>query len=443
MAVQPLGWFQTVACDGLRVHIFPTRQFKTVTCVLTVQVPLAERTVTPTAMLAQVLQRGSCKYPTIREMKQYLDHLYGATFHVDVDKRGERQVLQLYLDLPHEKFVPGERELLEKAIAFLSEVLLHPLLEDEDRFVARHVEAGRIALRRKIEGIIDDKIQYAQYRCVSEMCRNEPYRLLPYGRLEDLPAIEAAGLYRHYRRLLADSQMDLFVVGDVREEQVVSLVEKHLSLPSRHVQLPPASGEFPPVENVRRVVEEMDVMQGKLNMGLRTGGLTLASTDYPTLMMYNGLLGGFPHSKLFRNVREEASLAYYAFSRLESLKGLLLIQTGIEVDNYEKAVDIVQKQLNMMRQGDFTPLEMEQTKAMLMHHLREVYDRTGSLIDFAFRGLIANMRQKPDELMERIAVVNKDDIQRVAEKIQMDTIYFLRNRRQQKEAGAYVADVEL
>lgn len=435
MARQPSAWFQTIPCDGIRVHIYPTRQFKTITCVLMVQQALTEQTVTPTAMLAQILQRGSAQYPTKLEMTRYLDEMYGAVFHVDVDKRGERHVLQFYLDLPHEKYVQNEDDLLEKGMAFLADVLLRPLLEGEDRFVQRYVEAAKGALKRKIESIIDDKIQYAQYRCISEMCRNEPFRLLPYGQLEDVSAMEAGALYRHYRQWLAESQLDLFVVGDVREDTMELLVRRHLPFPVRTVSLPPASGTWPRVEDVRHVTEELDVAQGKLNLGLRTGGRTLASPDYPALMMYNGILGGFPHSKLFRNVREKASLAYYAFSRLESLKGLLLIQTGIEVANYQKALDIVQEQLNLMRHGDFSPLEMEQTKAMLMHHLREVHDRAGTLIDFAFRGLVAGVPQKPDELMEQIAAVQRDDIQRVAEQIQLDTIYFLRSRQQEKEAG--------
>src|SRR5690606_13193065 len=124
----------------------------------------------------------------------YLDHLYGAAFHVDVDKRGERHVIQMYLDLPHEKFLRDETGLLAKGIDFLAEVLLQPLVEEETRFVDRYVQAGKESLKRKIEGIVDDKIQYAQYRCIAEMCRNESFRLLPYGRLEDLPAMDAADL---------------------------------------------------------------------------------------------------------------------------------------------------------------------------------------------------------------------------------------------------------
>ncbi len=435
MALNTQPWFDTTSLPGMNLHIYPTKQFKTVTFVLMIQQALTETDVTPTAMLAQVLKRGSAHYPTIQVMKRYLDNLYGASFQVDVDKRGERQVLQFFLDLPHEQYLSGEKGLLPKGIAFLAEVLLHPLLDEPGGFTSRYVEAGKESLRRQIEGIIDDKIRYAQERCISEMCQNEPFRLLPYGRLEDLETVDPRLLYRHYQQVIERSQIDLFVVGHVQEEAIRSTVQQYFSFPAKQVKpLPPAKGKLHHVQEVRTVVDELDVAQGKLNLGMRTGGVTLASPEYPALMVYNGLLGGFAHSKLFRNVREKASLAYYASSRLESLKGILMIQTGIDVSNYQRTLDIVKDQLEMMRQGDFSQLEIEQTKSLLIHHLREVHDRAGLLVDFAFRGLVAEVRQTPDELIQRIRSVSRQEIQRVAEKIELDTVYFLRNREQEEGA---------
>jgi len=78
-------------------------------------------------------------------------------------------------------------------------------------------------------------------------------------------------------------------------------------------------------------------------------------------------------------------------------------------------------------------LEIEQTKAMLIHQLREVYDRAGTLIDFAFRGQTAQAEQTPEDLMEKVKSVTREDIQKVAEQIHLDTIYFLRNRQPKKE----------
>ena len=73
------------------------------------------------------------------------------------------------------------------------------------------------------------------------------------------------------------------------------------------------------------------------------------------MLVYSSILGGGPHSKLFINVREKASLAYYAFARLEKFKGLMFVSAGIDVDKDEQTLDIIMEQLNAMTKGDITP----------------------------------------------------------------------------------------
>ena len=162
-------------------------------------------------------------------------------------------------------------------------------------------------------------------------------------------------------------------------------------------------------------------------MGCRTG-VTIRDDDYVPLLMYNGILGGFPHSKLFMNVREKASLAYYASSRLESHKGILTIQSGIEIANYQKALDIIRKQLEAMRRGEITDRELSQTRATLSNQLRERQDRPYELIDFAYHSLLSGREWSLDQLLKGIESVDKEDVRRVAEQVELDTIYFLRDK---------------
>ena len=169
------------------------------------------------------------------------------------------------------------------------------------------------------------------------------------------------------------------------------------------------------------------MIQGKLNMGCRTGA-TIRDDDYISLLMYNGILGGFPHSKLFMNVREKASLAYYASSRLESHKGILTIQSGIEIANYRKALDIIQEQLEAMRKGNISERELSQTRATLSNQLRERQDRPYELIDFAYHSILSGRDWTIDRLHKGIGEVTKEDVRRVAEQVQLDTIYFLRDK---------------
>jgi predicted Zn-dependent peptidase len=129
-------------------------------------------------------------------------------------------------------------------------------------------------------------------------------------------------------------------------------------------------------------------------------------------------------------VRERASLAYYAASRLDGHKGIITVQSGIEIDNYERAVDIIEKQLEAMRAGEISELEMSQTKAMIANHLREMNDNAYEMIAFDFNNVLSGKERTADSLLEELNRVKVDDIVSFAQSVQLDTIYFLRDRRE-------------
>lgn len=418
--------FETVSMGNFRVHVCSTEKFKTTTIAAMIQQELTPETVTKTALLPSVLQRGTVSYPSTLELKRKLEDLYGATLYTDVFKRGERHIIHLGLEIANGRYLSGNPDLLREGTAFLMEVLARPVTEDGG-FRRAYVEAEKKNLKQKIESLLDDKIRYAAQHCIEAMCEKEPFGLFVYGRTEDIPSIDPENLYTYYRQLIETRPIDFFFVGNVSIDEVTSLVGE--LFPYAEGERPPigVKREQPVVDRVKEVVERLDVIQGKLNMGCRTR-VTIRDDDYIALLMYNGILGGFPHSKLFMNVRERASLAYYASSRLESHKGILTIQSGIEIANYRKALDIIQKQLEAMREGDISDRELSQTRATLSNQLRERQDRPYELIDFAYHSLLSGRDWTIDRLLKGIGEVNKDDVRRVAEGVQLDTIYFLRDK---------------
>ncbi|GAB7388314.1 pitrilysin family protein [Bacillaceae bacterium] len=418
--------FVDAEISGIGLHVLQTKKFKTNTIVVNVQQALDRQTVTKTALLPYVLQRGSQSFPTPKRISEHLDDLYGAIFDVNVFKKGERQIIQFRLDIANEKYLADKKPLLQEGIRFIGEILSNPL-RDGDAFSAPFVKTEKEALRKRIESLIDDKIRYANQRVTEEMCANEPYRYLAYGVLADIEPITPEELYAYYKALFAQNPIDVYVIGDVEPERVREQIGESFQLErAGGIVLPPTEVRHP-VEQEKEVVERLNVKQGKLNIGCRTQ-IGYADDDYPALLMYNGILGAFPHSKLFINVREKASLAYYAVSRLESHKGLLMMMSGIEIANYEKAVGIMKEQLSLMREGKVSPEEMEQTKATLANQLRETLDSAAALADFAYNGRISGRSRSLSDMLNEIEAITLEDIRRVAEKVQIDTIYFLRDK---------------
>src|SRR5690625_7611044 len=73
----------------------------------------------------------------------------------------------------------------------------------------------------------------------------------------------------------------------------------------------PKSEDWTKRDEPQVIIEKQDIQQAKLHLGYRTNS-TYQDDDYHALQVFNGVFGGFPSSKLFINVREKNSLAYYA-----------------------------------------------------------------------------------------------------------------------------------
>ncbi|MFX3624684.1 MAG: EF-P 5-aminopentanol modification-associated protein YfmF [Ectobacillus sp.] len=409
--------------DGLTVHMVPTVKYKTNTLVLRMKALLREETVTYRALLPYVLQSGTENLASVKNIRQYLEDLYGAALAVDVSKKGEEHVISIYMDVPNELYLQDAPPLLEKTIALLADILLHPAQEN-GAFLASIVESEKRSLQQRIQSTYDDKMRYASERLIEEMCQEEPYRLSANGLEEKISAITPQSLYEYYKRALAEDDVNLYLVGDLPDE-TLSLIKKYFTLPKREVNKRPVASKGKHTIKENEVIEKQDINQGKLNIGYRTH-ITYRDLEYFALQIFNGLFGGFAHSKLFVNVREKNSLAYYAASRYESHKGLLFVMSGIEAKNYEKAVEIIKEQMAAMQNGDFTKEELAQTKAVIKNQILETMDTPRGLIEMLYHNVVADYERDINSWLAQIDEVTKEQVMAVANKIELDTIYFLR-----------------
>ncbi|MBO0993059.1 EF-P 5-aminopentanol modification-associated protein YfmF [Bacillus sp. SD088] len=410
-----------VKMNGFTLHMIQTEKYKTNTIVWKMKAPLQKETATLRALLPLVMQSSTKKYATSGALRSYLDELYGASFYADTSKKGEENIISFTLEIANEKYLQDKTPLLHKGVDFLTEVLLHPNVAN-DRFDEKTMKKEKRGLKERIHSLYDDKMRYATVRLVEEMCKNEPYAIQPTGELDEIDAITGESLYEYYQRAFNEDQIDLYIIGDIEVSEVQNLFSV-LSLSDRGMKQKnrPATKE---VGELTVVKEHQDLNQGKLNIGCRTN-ILLGDQEYYALQMFNGIFGGFAHSKLFINVREKESLAYYAASRIESHKGLLMIMSGIENQNYDKAVSIIKEQLDLMRLGEFTEKEIEQTKAVIRNELLETLDSAKGFIEVLYNNYVGDEKITLANWLERIQAVSKEEIIEVAEKIEMDTIYFL------------------
>jgi predicted Zn-dependent peptidase len=385
-----------------------------------------DESVTRMAILPAILRRGTRKHRDMQSMNRYLESLYGASLSSAVQKVGEWHLLRFRLEAVNERFLPGETGVLREALEFLIEFLQDPL-EVDGGFHPEYLEQEKAQLERTIEALIDDKAAYAERRLIEEMCRGEPFHFCEQGRIADIPSIDARSLRDFHRSWARRYPLHLYVAGDIDVESTKDLVMSVFSTVSEKREGGYRIGDLPApvsVKDVREKEERMDVNQARLVLGFRHG-ITYADNSYEALLLMNGILGGFSHSKLFRNVREKANLAYSVHSSAERTKGLLFISAGVAPERRNQALAIILEQVEALRKGEISEEEMHATRLTILHANEMLEDNLGALADVDFVWGLHGRKLDFSVFRERLQKVKRAEIVEMARRLAHDTTYFL------------------
>ena len=168
----------------------------------------------------------------------------------------------------------------------------------------------------------------------------------------------------------------------------------------------------------------MNITQGKLVIGLDV--LNPGKDIQDAVNVYNAILGGSANSFLFQNVREKAGLAYTARSTYNKMKSNIFINCGIEIPNYEKAVDIIKEQLDNMKDGKFSDDDLENAKRFIIAGIKTIEAEQDTEIVFYIGQEIAKQKIEIKEYISNIEKITREDVIEADQNIQINTIFFLR-----------------
>ncbi len=412
---------------GIEFHELNTNKFKTNLVAVFLTTELTRENVTRNALISTILRRGSKNMPSQEEISKQMEEMYGASFDCGLDKIGDNQVLKFYMETINDDFIPQQKEkMLKTTLEKILEIVFNPYIENGE-FKKEYVEQEKNTIKQRIEGKIDNKARYALNRCIEEMYKDEPYGLYKFGYVEDLYAINGKNLYEYYQELIKNCKIDILVSGILPDdiEEIIEENENIKNLQEREPKyvMPKLITKSTEKENV--VTESMEVTQGKLVLGLDIK-LEDEEQKYDALL-YNSILGGTANSKMFQNVREKAHLAYVASSSYIRQKSNIFINCGIEISNYEKALEIVRKQIDDMKKGDFTEEDIENAKKGIISTIDLIDDEQDTCITYYFGQELSNNKISPEEYKEIVQKVQKDDIVKIANSVSINTIYFLKD----------------
>ncbi len=414
--------------DNISLNYIEMKKLKTNVVGVYLRRPLKEDEASKNAVLSYVLKSGCKMLPTTLEITRHLQDLYGATLNSGVIKSGDNQAIFFDAETISDKYAPQNEKLTNELLKLLLNVIFKPLT-DNNSFKKDIVLREKKTVNDKIDSLINDKRAYAKMRCNEEVCNGDVYALTRFGTKKALDEINEVNLYSHYENIISSSQIDIFISG----EAVIDEAKKLISDFVKNIEFKKPdeikTNKISKSNNVKNIKDSLDVTQGKLSIGFTTG-INASDKDFPALVVANSIFGAGTHSKLFNNVREKLSLAYYASSSLNKFKGLMFVDAGIEFSNFNKAYKETIAQLNALKNGEISDEEISSSKNAIINSLNTYYDDQRYMQMYAIDCIYLGINCDIEKYKKDILAITIEDVMRVVPDICENTVYFLAGKNE-------------
>lgn len=411
------------------IYKIEDEKFKSIYVALNFIMPVNRVQNSENAVLGSVLGKACDKYKSQKEIEKYLYGLYGATFNVNIEKLGDLYNIEFKIEFINKKYLPENTDVLNDCIKFLYDIIYNPYLvngEFEEGIVTREKEA----ILNRIKERKDDKLRYSVQKMEEILCPDEAFGMNLYGDEEIVERITSKDLYKRYLDVINNSYIMVLVSGNLDgyeniETKIKEIFENKLNDNISLETLKYNTSNNTVLESIEEVREIQDTTQSVLSIGMRIKDFTM--DEYFAFNVYNTILGGTPSSKLFQNVREKESLAYTVRSRYYRFKPIFVIYAGIQLENYEKAKNVIIDQIEDMKNGKISDIEFESAKESLLADLLEWNDSKIALAKMKMTNIVAflNDDMTIEKMRERIRKVTMQDVIDVAQKVSVQKIFLL------------------
>ncbi|MGT2925389.1 EF-P 5-aminopentanol modification-associated protein YfmF [Streptococcus caviae] len=408
--------------QDVHLHLIKTTKFKTNHITFRFSGELNSKTLARRVLVAQMLATANNAYPTPQAFREKLANLYGARFSTQVSAKGRVHIVDIDISFVSDRFVPEGGSILEEIVAFLRNVLFNPLASVE-HYQSKSFDIEKANLMRYLKADKEDAFYYSHLELQKLFFKEEVMQHSKDATADLVAAENSYTAYQEFQKMLKEDRIDIFVLGNFDDYHVLQLVEE-FPLKDRQKEL-----TFFYQQNYSKVVQERveqrENQQSILQLGYHLP-ITYGDSNYHALLVFNGILGAFPHSKLFTEIREKQGLAYSIGSHFDSYRGLLQIYTGIDSKKRPQTFQLINKQFNDLKLGRFSSHLLNQTKKMLVNNIQLSEDHPKSMIDYHYNCQFLKERcLAAEDLIDKVNKISKEDVVRVANLVKLQSIYFL------------------
>lgn len=400
---------QILSSSNLIVRL--SDQFKDMMIQVIYNYPKVEPQVTIANLLSYMMSDRNVDYPTKRLMNRKSDELYGLSTQFKISSFGYLHQFEARFKTLNPSYL--KEKSIEDVLLFVESILNRPLL-DESSFIEAKTNLKASLLR------LQDNPNIVGIRlAVSEMVDDEPLKVYSQGDLELLEKITLQDVIDFHQSLITLKPIIL-----VSTDQKFDLEHFQTHLGQKESDFSKHVYRFK--EKDLKVIEiTKDIPQSTLTQIYSTQ-IDLASDDYYHLRILAMILGQLPSSLLFQEIREKRSLCYSISSSLMPSDGLLVIQTGIDANQYEPILPLIQEQIERLISGDFSNKLLSIAKRMYIQNMERLDEDRSAYFNVLTQHEIMGFKFDLEELKQKVKGISKADIQKVAKQLHMNSQSFIK-----------------
>lgn len=414
--------------DGVYFSSITDKRYKKNLISVAFSTQLSEDTATENVIVPVLLTKCNSKLPTYKAFNNKMSRLYASGIGGTAGRQYDLQTISFgayYLD---DIYALSGEKMTGIMTDILIDCLTSPVTEN-GVFSEKFVELEKKTVIDNIETAINDKRSYAIERAMKTICKGEPASVCSYGTVEKAKLITPDSAYKAYRRMLETMPCEIICTGCSDFDGVAEKFAAAFEKVGRHDIENTTIALSPVKTQTEEVTERLTVNQSKLVLGFKSH-----SDDDAALVLLQKIFGGTTSSKLFRNVREKMSLCYYCSAARNDLKGIMLVNSGVENENIEKTKEAVIDQLEEIKNGNFTNEDINFAEMAIKNDFKSVADSAGNVSNWYFDCIRKNDIVTPEEKLGRYLGVSKERIIAAAKSMLLDSVYVLTgNENREKE----------
>lgn len=366
-------------------------------------------------LLPKLLISHSNTYKTKTLMQKKLEDLYGARLYTRSERHANLNVMSFMLTIV-DPVIVDDYDLINQSIALLNDIFVDRSYFDEDIFM----EEKRLLIEQW-ETLKDHKRVYANVEFGKAFFGDDLSAYPMSGTLEDIKKLTLDDVISYYQKKFYDNEIKIIINGHIDEH--IQTIKDSLLIKAKSKDFD-IEFKFRDVKTLNQIQEETKMNQAILKLGYH---LPIFRFDplYEAALCVDTILGGYPESRLFKEIREKQGLCYDVSSNFDFYKGVLIVSSGVSKQQKDYALEEIIKEVDRLKIDKVDLEELSYAKAYLVHQIKSSLDSQSYLTKRQYFRDIFNDQTPTEKRIENILNVSLEVICQVIDMIKLDTTYVL------------------